>query len=103
MHSVLVPPSGSCLIFALKKEAYTVYRALLSSSGSCLIFALVNSLMRCIFHSTSPCMSSRDNLSARTSCEKYFPARIISTVLNVTELLGTKHMAWTPGFEPRPY
>ena len=93
----------SDLCFEKKKEAYTVYRALVPSSGSCLFFALVNSVMICIFHSTTPCMSSRDNLSAGTSCETYFPARIISTVLNLTELLGTKHMVSMPGFEPRPY
>jgi len=29
-------------------------------------------------------MSSRDNLSAHTSCEKYFPTRIMSTVLDMT-------------------
>ena len=80
-----------------------MYRALVPSSGSSLIFALVNSLMRCIFRSAIPYMSSRDNLSARTSCEKYFSARIMSIVLNLTELLGTKHMASTPGFEPRPH
>ena len=28
-------------------------------------------------------MSSRDNLSARTSCEKSFPTRIMSTVLDI--------------------
>ena len=29
-------------------------------------------------------LSSRDNLSSRTSCEKYFSTRVMSTVLDMT-------------------
>ena len=33
-------------------------------------------------------MSTRDNLSTRTSCEKYFSSRILLTVFDMTEELG---------------
>ena len=88
MCRALVPSRD--LVGSLLKERYI--RALVPSSDSCQIFASVNqwyaisTRQLCLLGRDNS--SSRENLSACTSCEKYFSTRFMSTVKRLS-VLGT--------------